>query len=86
MEKITAIKAKAIIKKSGLEIVCRKLSECKSKKEHLQIFAEDWCGLRLVYYVFDLQNKTLRKGNYFNIDNKKSFRYYKDFLIDISNF
>jgi hypothetical protein len=62
---ITLAQAKKIILGSGEKLMCRKLREIKLKKPDLQMFAEDWCGVIMCLYVIDINNRTLRKANYF---------------------
>lgn len=90
MEKINRVEAKAILKKAGISVVCRSLTEVKTKKlqesDKYQMFCETWCGVGLTYFVFNLQENTVRKGNYFNVEGKTRFGFYKEPAIDISKF
>lgn len=78
MEKLTAITAKAILKKLNKKVMCRTLSDQKMKKDHLQCFIDVWCGTAMSYYIFNLEDKSVREGNFYNIEGKQKFLYYKE--------
>jgi uncharacterized radical SAM superfamily Fe-S cluster-containing enzyme len=86
MNKLTAIQAKSILKKTGVNLICRSLKESSTKNPSKQLFYEPWCGVALAFYVFNHEDKTVREGNYFDVDGKMKFLYYKKPAINISEY
>lgn len=75
---LTALEATKIVKSLGINILSRKLTPAKMKVSNKQAFCDIFAGVNYVYYIFDLDEKTVRQGNIFEINGQLRFRYYKE--------
>lgn len=83
--KLTNIQAKAILKQLGFALMSRSLHEIHLKNSTLQMFSDDFAGVTYSYFVFNLNDKTVREGNWFDIGGKSKFRYYDKPAMDYSS-
>ncbi len=74
---LSALEATRIIKSLGIALMSRKLKQVKMKCPTKQAFCDQFAGLNYVYYVFNLDDKTVRQGNFFDINGQSKFRYYE---------
>jgi hypothetical protein len=61
------------------ENVKLKLKNAKELKTGNFILKDMWCGVLMQVFYIDIKTKEIKKGNFFDVEGKTKFGFYKDF-------